>query len=278
VTVDPAIAARERRRQRADRRPKLDPVVVDPAPALFDAGSLPPPASASLRPVPTAASVTSLVSYARCPLQFYWSDVRPLPRHGSAAARIGVEVHRWIEERSGRQLTLLEPDEVSDEPGGAGVAAGLRQSFLESVFAPLEPEKVEAPFLLVVDGRVVRGRIDAVYRRDGKLELVDFKTGRRPAEGDPSAFAQLDLYALAAVDTWAADPSSLRTTYCYLRADGPAELDSRDWTVADVDAVRARLHATFTAIAASSYPANPGAWCQRCDFLPYCKLGQAWTE
>jgi DNA helicase-2/ATP-dependent DNA helicase PcrA len=249
-------------------------VISDPTPALFDDAALPPPASSSLRPVPTAVSVTSLVSYARCPLQFYWSDVRPLPRLQSAAARLGVEVHRWIEERGGRQLTLLEPDEFAAS-APAGVAAGLRQSFLDSVFASLEPEKVEAPFLLVVDGRVVRGRIDAVYRRDGRLELVDFKTGRRPAEGDPSATTQLDLYAVAAVDTWGADPASLRTTYCYLRADGPAEVDSYEWTAEKVDAVRRRLGANLAAIAASTYPANPGAWCERCDYLPYCRAGQA---
>jgi DNA helicase-2/ATP-dependent DNA helicase PcrA len=277
TTVDPATAARERRRARADARPHVDAVLVDPAPALFDAGSLPPPASSSLRPVPTAVSVTSLVSYARCPLQFYWSDVRPLPRVSSAAARLGVEVHRWIEERSGRQLTLLDPGAAftGDDAASVGVAAGLRQSFLDSVFASIDAEKVEAPFLLVVDGRIVRGRIDAVYRRDGKLELVDFKTGRRPAEGDPSASAQLDLYALAAVDTWGADPASLRTTYCYLRAEGPAELDSYDWTAAGVDVVRSRLADSLAAIAVATYPANPGPWCQRCDFLPYCRDGQA---
>ena len=284
AAVDPATAARERRR--AQRAAPLPPVAADPAPQLFDDGAEALPAAATLRPVPAAVSVTGLVSYARCPLQFYWSDVRPLPRLSSPAARLGVDVHRWIEERSGRQLALLEPepaagDEIdagdagdAGDGGGAGVMAALQQSFLGSVYAGLDAGKVEAPFVLVVDGRVVRGRIDAVYERDGRVELVDFKTGRKPAPGDPGAWAQLDLYAVAAVDTWGVDAEALRTSYCYLRADGPAEVESRDWSVADVDEVRARLGSTLAAIAASRYPANAGAWCDRCDFLAFCPDGQ----
>ena len=33
--------------------------------------------------------------------------------------------------------------------------------------------------MLAVGGHLVRGRIDASYERDGRTELVDFKTGRR---------------------------------------------------------------------------------------------------
>ena len=61
------------------------------------------------------------------------------------------------------------------------MAARLKASFLASPYAGLDPVKVEAPFALAVaDGgeHLVRGRIDAVYERDGRLELVDFKTGR----------------------------------------------------------------------------------------------------
>jgi DNA helicase II / ATP-dependent DNA helicase PcrA len=129
--------------------------------------------------------------------------------------------------------------------------------------------------VLVIEGKVVRGRVDAAYERDGRFEVVDFKTGRTPAAGDPSASAQLDLYAVAAVDAWGVDAETLRTTYCYLRADGGAELDERDWTVDAVDAVRARLAETLARIGMAQYPVQPGAWCERCDFLAFCREGQA---
>ncbi|MDQ4067950.1 MAG: PD-(D/E)XK nuclease family protein, partial [Actinomycetota bacterium] len=223
------------------------------------------------------------VTYARCPKQFYWTVVRPLPRRSSGAARIGTEIHRWIEQRAGRQLSLIEPDrdDLDDDsdadrpPGGGHVTAALRASFLASPWASLDPVKAEAPFVLAVGGHLVRGRVDAVYERDGRLELVDFKTGRPAGEGDRAAGTQLDLYGLAAVDTWRADPDRLRTTYCYLRTDGPPVVLETDWDAATLGGVRRRLAATLDALAEARFAPTPGAWCRGCDFLSFCPAGQA---
>jgi RecB family exonuclease len=194
----------------------------------------------------------------------------------SAAAALGTAVHRWIEQRSGRAHSLLEPE--PDRPPATGTAAGLQDAFLATPYADLEPVKVEAPFLLVVDGCIVRGRVDAAYERDGRFEVVDFKTGRTPAEGDKGAGAQLELYAVAAVDAWGVDGDKLRTTYCYLRADGSAELVERDWTNAEVDVVRRELAASLERIGMAQYPVHPGAWCERCDFVAFCREGQQATQ
>jgi DNA helicase-2/ATP-dependent DNA helicase PcrA len=282
--VDPDVAAKERQRAAARRYADAVAPPPDAAPTQLrldavDTGVGAPPAA---RVAPPALSVTGLVTYARCPKQFYWTVVRPLPRRSSAAARLGTEIHRWIEQRAGRQLSLIEPDDAGDDdldpdrlPPGADLAAGLRASFLGSPWADLDPVRVEAPFVLAVGGHIVRGRVDAVYERDGRLELVDFKTGRPAAEGDAAAGTQLDLYGLAAIDAWAAEPGRLRTTYCYLRTDGPALIVSSDWDPATVAAVRARLAGTLDALAQARFGPTPGRWCRGCDFLSFCPAGQA---
>ena len=279
ATVDPDVTAKERQRAAARRYPGLVAPPADAAPtqlrldAIVDAG-----VPAAARVAPPALSVTGLVTYARCPKQFYWTVVRPLPRRSSAAARLGTEIHRWIEQRAGRQLTLIEPDpspEHEYEPGSVHAGAALRASFLAGPWADLDPVRVEAPFVLLVGGHLVRGRIDAAYQRDGRLELVDFKTGRPAAEGDAAAGTQLDLYGLAAIDAWRADPEQLRTTYCYLRTDGPPLVVSTDWDAAMVTAVRARLATTLDAMAQARFGATPGRWCDGCDFLSFCPAGQA---
>ncbi|MFN2607896.1 MAG: 3'-5' exonuclease, partial [Acidimicrobiales bacterium] len=283
ATLDPAVAAKEHHRSAAAGR-YGGPVA--PAPpsqlSLADVAAPVPAAQATAdAPAPPALSVTGLVTYARCPKQFYWSVVRPLPRRSSAAARLGSEVHRWIQQRAGgRQLSLMEPEGEPDldpdaVPADAGLASRLKASFLASPWANLEPTRVEAPFVLALGTHVVRGRVDAVYRRQGRLELVDFKTGRPTSAADPSAGVQLDLYGLAAVEAWDADPAELRTTYCWLRGDGPPAVESTDWVAATVERVRASLTATLDRLAAARYGPTAGPWCRGCDFLPVCAAGQS---
>jgi len=281
ATVDPDVAAKERRRAGARGYPgPVAPRPDAPTQLRLDAfGEAGVPAAA--RVAPPALSVTGLATYARCPKQFYWTAVRPLPRRSSAAARLGTEIHRWIEQRAGRQLSLIEPerepgyDELDADGPPTGAGAALRASFLASPWADLDPVRVEAPFVLVVSGHLVRGRVDAAYERDGRLELVDFKTGRPAADGDAAAATQLDLYGLAAVDAWGAEPGRLRTTYCYLRTDGPPVVVSSDWNPATVAGVRARLGAALDAMAQARFGATPGQWCTHCDFLSFCPPGQA---
>lgn len=83
---------------------------------------------------------------------------------------------------------------------------------------------------------------------------------------------------LAAIDMWGADPDHLRTTYCYLRTEGPPALQSADWDAGAVESVRAELAATLDAIAAQQFEATPGAWCRSCDFLPVCASGLRFVD
>jgi len=288
-SLDPATAAKERRRTSAIR-PGATPVEVDDeatATGFQHQRRLP---VAQARPVPTTFSVTDLASYARCPLQYFWAAVRPLPRAPSPAARLGTEVHEWIEEQIKGPAGIGEAeitdhrarwddgatnDAGAQEGAGAPSPAGLRASFLSTPYARADPVAVEEPFELVIGGRLIRGRVDAVYRREGVTELVDWKTGLRPLPGDGARGVQLGLYALAAVEVWGEDPHRLLTTNCYLRADGPAELDSRTWDADGIERVRLALAGWLEGAAERRFHPDPGAWCGRCDFLPFCEAGQS---
>ena len=227
-----------------------------------------------LPPAPTARtpqqlSVTGLVSYARCPRQCLWTVIEPLPRQGSTAARVGSLLHGWIERQAAGQGQLLQDETPADEPDRMD---RLKEAFLRSPYGGRRPRAVERPFALVVGDVVVRGRVDAVYERDGRIEVVDFKTGRRPCPDDPAVGFQLDLYALAAVDAWGHDPAALRTTEWYLDAgDG----DSRDFDAAGLQRVRARLSVALEGMSARRFPPVPGSYCARCDVLGFCRTGRA---
>jgi len=212
-------------------------------------------------------AVTGLVSYARCPRQCYWDVVERRPRPLRPAARIGSLVHGWIEREAAGQESLLA---VEDEPDVW--IAELKAAFLASPWARRRPRAVERPFVLAAGGTTVRGRVDAVYDNDGGgLDIVDFKTGRRPAADDAGAGFQLDLYALAAVDCWGRDPAELRTTAWYVREGAGV---SRDWDAESLKVVRSRLDGLLDSVAAGHFEPVPGMYCGRCAHRAVCPEGQ----
>ncbi|MFB3738057.1 MAG: ATP-dependent helicase [Candidatus Velamenicoccus archaeovorus] len=232
--------------------------------------------SASTPAAPDTVSVSGLIDYGRCPKRFYWTSVRPLPRFSGAAARIGTDVHAWIERRSSGQASLLELDELPDLVaeelvGEPGKVQQLRDAFLASRFGQMVPLYAERPFLISVEGTYVNGRIDAIFGTpDGPWEVVDYKTGRRPARDDPMASVQLDLYALACVDVWGKPSEQLTLTYLYL-ASGE-EVSRR---AGDPSAIRTRVKAWLQGIGAARFDPTPGPHCRWCDFLSFCEPGRS---
>ena len=229
--------------------------------------------------LPVTVSVGGAIEYARCPKRFYWTSVRPLPRFSGPAARIGTEIHRWIELQSQAQGTLLETDDVPDLTseelaGQPGKIDRLRSAFLSSRFAGKVPRYAERPFLLPVEGFYISGRIDAIYGTDGgPWEVVDYKTGRKPAEDDELARAQLDLYALACLDVWHKHPDELTLTYLYLASE-----DEVSYPVDDPDEIRARVGAWLKGVAAGEFEPTPGPQCRWCDFSPFCDAGKQYLS
>ena len=146
-------------------------------------------------PLPVSLSASAVVRLASDPDGLARNLARPMPRPPAPAARRGTRFHAWVESLFG-ELPLLDRSDLGgaadDDLVPDNDLAALQQAFLAGPYASLAPHKVEAPFQLVLGGRVVRGRIDAVYRTDAGYDVVDWKTGRSVA--DP---LQLAIYRLA---------------------------------------------------------------------------------
>ncbi len=235
-----------------------------------------PPAGPAL---PESVGVSGVIEYARCPKRFYWSSVRPLPRFSGPAARLGTQVHGWIERRSSGQATLLELEEAPDLTaeelvGEPGRLERLQQTWSRSRFAQAPPLYAERPFLLAVAGSVVGGRIDAIFGTpEGPWEVVDYKTGRKPPEDDPVARLQLDVYALACADVWRKRPDELTLTYFYLAT---GEEDARP--ASEPEETRARVREALEGIAAREFAPTPSEQCRWCDFVSFCDAGRRYVR
>lgn len=157
---------------------------------------------------------------------------RPMPERPYRQTRLGTLFHAWVEHRSGSvgvgtslDDALWDLDDDLAVPGAPGAAgdgsaadeiaradeadlARLREIFERSEWAPLRPIAVETEIdfaLPVGDGepaRIIICKLDAVYRRadrGGRIEIVDWKTGRPPATAAEreERMLQLALYRLA---------------------------------------------------------------------------------
>ncbi|AEB47127.1 ATP-dependent helicase [Micromonospora maris] len=152
--------------------------------------------------LPEQLSVTQLVSLRRDPAALARTLRRPLPAEPNPYARRGTAFHAWLEQRFGADR-LLDTDELpgaADEDAAPDEAlAELQRRFLASEWADRTPIEVEVPFATVIGGVVVRGRMDAVFRRPGdRFDVVDWKTGARPTGASAEVAAvQLAVYRLA---------------------------------------------------------------------------------
>ncbi|MFE2057160.1 UvrD-helicase domain-containing protein [Streptomyces sp. NPDC059446] len=184
--------------------------------------------------VPATLSATQLLHLADDPDGFARALARPMPRPPQPAARRGTRFHAWVESRFEElPLPMLGPEEL---PGGdesdADIAderdlAELKEAFERTAYARRTPYRVETPFQITLGGRVIRGRIDAVYRTGETYEIVDWKTGRHRA-ADP---LQLAVYRLAWAELHGLPPEAVTATFLYVRTgetSRPEKLPGRE--------------------------------------------------
>ena len=151
--------------------------------------------------LPSHISASTLVDLSEDPAAVLARLRRPVPREPGMSARKGTAFHSWVEEYFGA-AGMLDLGEAPGADGHIDAAYDLEDmvaTFRASEWAHRSPAYVEVPVETRVGDVVVRGRIDAVFRdADGRWDLVDWKTGRRPEAGRLKARAvQLAAYRLA---------------------------------------------------------------------------------
>ena len=156
--------------------------------------------------LPATMSASAMLRLRSDPQRFAAELARPMPSAPSSAARFGTRFHQWVEQHlasPGVQPTLIDPDDSADEVelavGSEDEFRRLCDRFAAGPFGSAVPHALEAPVSVLVGGRVVRGRIDAVYRADppgaaGPGESLDALpgSGRLPPDGRSYRYRIID--------------------------------------------------------------------------------------
>jgi DNA helicase-2/ATP-dependent DNA helicase PcrA len=159
---------------------------------------------------------------------------------------LGTAFHDWVQ-RFYHAERLFDLDDLPGAvDGGTNITdelAELQAAFAVSSWAARTPIDVEVPFDMVIGGRVVRGRIDAIFAdEDGGTTVVDWKTGDPPAtpEAKQHAAVQLAVYRLAWAALQGTPPETVRAAFHYVRTGQTVTPES----LPDSDDLLAILEAT----------------------------------
>lgn len=152
--------------------------------------------------VPRHLSASAVVSLAGDPWAFARDLRRPMPAAPALSARRGTAFHAWVEQHFARAafLDLVDlPGSADDDPAADEELPVMKEHFLASKWAARVPEAIEIAIETTVAGMSIRGRIDAVFPREGGgFVVVDWKTGARPSGAKARVRAlQLEAYRLA---------------------------------------------------------------------------------
>jgi ATP-dependent helicase/nuclease subunit A len=286
---------------RIDRASEPEPELETPEAgegqlALFDELPSSPPARGWLLPelvtVPEPAlhharqlSYSALALFQRCSYRYYAERVAglrerraaPTESVGLAATEIGDAAHRLLEVVDMANPEMPDLDVVREwYPDVSGEEleriAAFVMSYCESPLArrvaSLDGARPERPFAFVHDGVLLRGRLDVLYRSEGRALVVDYKTnflGERTAEEVVESEYRLQrlVYALAC---FRAGDDEVEIVYSFLeRPDGVV---SATFTRADLPGLEAELSAVIAKVGAGEFTPTPGTFtCAGCPAL-----------
>jgi DNA helicase-2/ATP-dependent DNA helicase PcrA len=172
--------------------------------------------------LPASLSASQLIALNTNEEVFLKSLVRPMPRQPSSAADRGTTFHSWVETFYGRR-TLIDTEMLSgamdDEIYSDEQLQALKSAFESGPFVDRNPASLELPFALVLGGRTLRGRMDALFT--GTLDdpsakdrwlVVDWKTGKPGSAND----LQLSIYRQAAALTLGVNPDQIQAVFYYV--------------------------------------------------------------
>ncbi|MEY4348572.1 MAG: hypothetical protein RIS43_991, partial [Actinomycetota bacterium] len=186
--------------------------------------------------LPTALSVTQVQKLAADEQKFIDGLIRPMPQEPAPAAAQGTTFHAWVEQRSrtmqgvGAMPTLPGMEDFDDEFRVTLDTTNLKnfqQNFESSQWATKVPKHVEHPFQIMIAGRLIRGKIDAIYQDGDEWILVDWKTNSTPS-ADP---LQLSIYRAAWAEENQIPLESIKACFYYVALNATVYADdllSRD--------------------------------------------------
>ena len=235
-------------------------------------------------------SASSMESYRTCPMQFKFDHVYKLTGGPSAALTVGAVLHdcvkhffAWKKAEGEFPVQRLEDflnqrwrhrgfeDAYQEARYLSDAQEQLRRFYDKHIHDDAEVLAQEEAFSFPMGDFALIGRIDQMNQEaDGRVELIDYKTGRPKDQKDAEKSLQLSVYALACRNYFHRPLAALSF---YNLANGEKVVTERSAAQLELD--QALIRDMAGRIRRRIFPPTKNYFCSSCDFLPVCP---AWEE
>lgn len=234
----------------------------------------------------TRVSYSKLDTFKACPLKFKYRYIWQIPVRPHHAMAFGRTMHATLQEFHEREMRgesvawsdlkaiyerqFIEEGYLSAEHKAERKVAGeeaLRKYFGEYKQVLGQPVALEKNFTMKIDGVTLTGKIDRIERTDeGRIAIVDYKTGEPQDQKAVDKDEQLTIYALAAEEALGIKPESL-SLYFLEKGGGRVETKRNEKQLAKA---KEKLAKQIDRLRRSGFEATPNEF--RCRYCEYNKL------
>ena len=239
-------------------------------------------------------SFSQLNSFKTCPLQYKYQYILKIPTTPSAAESFGITIHQtlqkfyveFLKNKKINQKDLLAIYEKTWIPigyvslthqtrmieEGKKMLINFYKKFHSSDLKIIALEKL---FKIKIAGDIyLTGKIDRIDSLNkNEIEIVDYKTGKKPNERELSKSLQLTIYALAANDKnlFNKKLGDINLTFYYLQTPEKIILKKNE---GDLIKTKDEIMNMVEKIRKNDFLANPGKHCNFCSFKIICEAWQ----
>ena len=236
-------------------------------------------------------SYSQIETFLRCPRQFKYRYLLKIPTPPSSAASFGTSIHLALKDFYRQVVAGKKPEEKdlisflernwqregyasrTHEEKSFQEAKGILSLFYQKAFSPTQrPIGLEERFVLKLSPDLkIGGKMDRIDQlAEGKIEIIDYKTGKVMGQKEVDRNLQLTIYAMAATSPgiYNKPPEKIVLSFYFLSEQKKVVTFRRKRQLLEA---KQMLLSLSEEIRQSEFLPRPGKYCDFCEYKLLCE-------